>query len=416
MKLIPKKYKGHGLHVYCNKCNRTITKKCIGEGGSAKACPNQEDWKYKAILHVPVPGTSGKKKSTTLSATTLEEAFVELQEIKSNFKENGYSKRPNELLLGDGVQRYLDKIHNQGEFSGNSKVLSEDHRKDVVRIVDRFVHSIRLAGENPDTLLLNDMSERFAAPFANYIKKFAKAQTSRDRHIRVMRAFIEFLKNRGMYNGGNFFKTIETQKIQSSPVAISDEEFENVLSIITRKNGAGYRGERKENHYKPWLADLYKLARYTGIRKEDLYELRWSDVHDVGDGVQVIVSRNRKVERILKKDVILEVIPVTKKLKSLLRKLEKEREGSESKLIETNHTWKSFRDCISRAFTHYYKIAYPNNQHKLYKQLRKSQMTDISAKLGVDAHKITGHTGNAVLDKHYIDKIMLAKKMMELEE
>lgn len=51
----------------------------------------------------------------------------------------------------------------------------------------------------------------------------------------------------------------------------------------------------------------------------------------------------------------------------------------------------------------------------MFKQLRKSQITDIAVLLGDDAYKITDHSGNAVLDKHYIDKIEKAIKREELK-
>jgi integrase len=405
---IPKKYQKSGLHIYCNKCKKYMTKNY--------SCEHKESWKYKIKIHIP--GTQSKSRSKTCKSSDIEGAMVELHEFNKEFKNVNRKitlKKGGTLIVG--VQRYLQMIHREGEFSRNPKSLDPIHVKDCLRVIDRFIQSLKNSGKKPDSMLLSDLDERVIAPFKELVDKIIRSTAARDRHTRIMRSFINFLTNRGMYKGANFFKSVATSNIQPSPIAINQDEFKKIISAINEGNSWGIKGSsRKKNYYRQWFKDLIILSRYTGLRKEEIYNLKWSDIITVKGNFRLLIVHNLKVERLLDKDDILKVVPVTKKLGEILDRLEKNPFKTDSKILDTGMTWKAYRDFVSRAFTHFYKVAMPEVEHKVFNQLRKSQITDIQSILGEDAHLISGHSNNSVISKHYVDKIQAAIKLLELEE
>tara|TARA_B100000508_G_scaffold138385_1_gene134329 strand:+ start:9688 stop:10974 length:1287 start_codon:yes stop_codon:yes gene_type:complete len=423
MKLIPEELKGQGLHVYCNKCKRQLSadSTCKDSGSDVKSCQSKEKWKYKMVFHVPQPNGPGKKKTTISKAKTLTGAIKELEEKKKEMK-SGFSPIRKERTLKEGIQLFLEKKFGTGEYSDVETKLSKQHQQDILRVVERFLLSLKRSGKNPDVMLLNDLDDSVLAPFYKLLREeFEIGRRTRDRHTRIMRSFMRFLEDRGIYNGGNFFMTHSVSAVNESPVAVTDQELEKVLSSIKPENGWGIKGtNRRKYYYRDWLPFMFRLARLTGLRNEELYQLSVNDIKEFekdGEKFKLIVTHNLKVERLKAEEEkeVLKVIPVTAELESLLEEL-REHNISSDKVVETNLTLGPFKDFIGRAFTHFYKTAFPGQQHKVFKQIRKANYSEIAGLLGEQAKHLTGHTEKAILDKHYVDKIMAAMKLMEIKK
>ena len=79
--------------------------------------------------------------------------------------------------------------------------------------------------------------------------------------------------------------------------------------------------------------------------------------------------------------------------------------SSGDSLIDNNLMQSTFKDTLSRSFTHFYTVAYPNKPVKHFKHLRKSHFTELGSILGPDTYLASGHSSNRVLEKHYINRI-----------
>lgn len=412
--IIPIKYKRQGLRLYCNKCKREVSSKCGETGEKPAKCNSQKYWKYKMIFHIPQVSGPGKKKTKICSANTINEALIELYQKKGEFKEDKKPFVSNGKTLLNGIQSYLRKKHNEGEYQGQSKQLSNNHKEDVVRTLERFIESLRLSGNNPDEMFLDDLDASVLNSFYTFIRTFGTSTSMIDRHTRIMRNFLKFLTDRGMYKGANFFKTVDLSPIVSSPISITDDELQTIVKIITIENGIAETTKGKRiDFFRPWMAFVFQLARHTGLRTEEIYELKWDDTITVGEH-KLLMVHNLKVERLKSQENILKVVPVTQELEKLLLEI-KNSNYSGVRVIETGYNGEYFGDLIGRAFTHFYKIAFPNKKHKLFKQLRKTQMSDIYALLGEDAHKLSDHSGNVILEKHYVDKVQAAIKLLDIK-
>lgn len=403
IRLVPKKYKGLGLKVWCNECRAEQTQN--------NPCSHKIRWKYKILIQ-----KNNKKFRKTCKSTELQDALHELYDYKKEIE--CCSKIPVNTVhtpsLRDGISRYLDSVFKRNEFQDEQENTS-DYEKECLLVLERFHNSLEIEGYNPDVLLLTEINEKMLAPFYKHIKECGvKASATKDKHTRIMRAFLEFLTKRGMYSGPNLFKSIKTSGIESNPISITDDELDKILNSITKDNGWGLKGSnRKKNYYRDWLPSFILLARHTGLRREELFELSWSKLVTLPSGKKYFVVKDFKKSRQKKKE-FFKPVPVTKKVNEVLNSLPSKSEG---KVISTDFiSVNSFKDFISRAFSHFYKVAVSGDKKKTFKQLRKSQMTDIRAILGDKAHLVSGHGSNVVLDNHYVDRLEMAIKMLELEE
>jgi hypothetical protein len=229
MKLIPESQKKKGLRVYCNGCKTEISKKCKHD---------KVNWRYKMVIYIP--GGMGKKTGKICKAQNIDGALVELKQYREEIEFRKIIPLKTGFSLTEGVDRFLAMVHNQGDYVDERK-FSTDHAKDCTRIIERFIVSLKKSGRNPNRMMLSELDIMIVKPFYNEVKIHAKGDSTKDRHTRIMRRFLNFLTNCGMYTGANFFKTIRTSNISSSPVAITDEEFDAVLSNLTEKNGWGIK-------------------------------------------------------------------------------------------------------------------------------------------------------------------------------
>ncbi len=414
MKIIPKEYDGQGLFVYCNRCKKQFKDNC----GCEKGCVPERDWRYKMVQHVPEPNGPGKKHTKICASKTLKGALKELREFKAEQQMSSLlTSRIEGNTVQDCIDAFIRKKFNEGEYSNQKKVLSVSHKKDIIRVIERFKEALGKMNKKPVTMKIAELNASILKPFSDVVNSYGTGGAMQDRHTRIMRNFLKFLEERGMYSGGNFFKTISTESISSSPVAVDEEELNKVISVIKPENGIGKRGtRRRKNYFTPWMHFAFRLARLTGVRVEEIYELAWKNIVShtkKGQEFQLLVIHNLKVERLRNEKNILKVIPITGELEELLEEI-KNSKFTGDKIIESGMTLGYFRDCVSRAFTHFYEMAF-GKKDKKFKMLRKTQLTDIASYLGPDAKLLTGHSGQNILDKHYVDKVQAAIKMMELK-
>ena len=134
-----------------------------------------------------------------------------------------------------------------------------------------------------------------------------------------------------------------------------------------------------------------------------------------------ILVNNLKVERQrgegFNQNVALKIIPITKSLKKLLLRMKYEQmKGSQAYLLAPDRTKTSsdkIMELLSKGFSHFYKQL--NTGRTLqFKSLRKTYLTYLNATISGDTKKLSSHTTDAVLQKHYIDDKVISKAIKEL--
>lgn len=400
VKLIPHTKQGHGLMVFCNKCKKRQ---------SANHCIHQDKWKYKTDFKI-----EGKRYAKVLQSNNYEDALQELFSIKSQIKnpkepQIQLSRRDHTII--EGIEKYGQKIACVDEFQDN-KPKSKNHQNECLRIVDRFGESLESLGVNLFSTPLNSLPVKITGVFSSYIKaKYnVRSQSSKDKHTRIMRHFFDFLKNADMYHKPNFFKLIETKPIESSSITVSDLEFKEVLKVICRDNGHTVARGGTRNQYYDWLKDALVIARFTGLRSKELFNLKWSDIKEYEDTHFLFVI-DWKVTEIKGVDTY-KAIPLEDELYQYLNEYVSR---TDTYIIDTGYKFSTFKDNLSRAFTHFYKVAFPGQKIKNFKHLRKAHITELSSILGEEAYLASGHSGNRVIEQHYINQIEAATKFSKFK-
>ncbi len=390
--MVPENKKWHGLIVFCNECKKSQTAK--------NHCGHKNRWVYKTDFKF-----ERKRYSKVLKSDNLQDAFSELIGFKDsikNVKVSPLNLISKDFTILESMEKYFAKVTCQQEFKYNKRK-TKDHQNECLRVVNRFGSSLEAAGICLATTPIDNLTVAVLKVFYAYLDENFNIHSDSgiDKHTRILRAFFEFLKKVGMYHGANFFKAIETNSIEGNPVTLTDDEYQKVLEVITPENGVKIHNGVTRNQYSKWLKSAIIIGRHTGLRRDELYNLTWSSIieHEGGRFFNII---DLKVSQ-QKGKIYSKVAPITDELYEYLLLIKEDSTGD--KIIESGLSKTTFRDNLSRAFTHFYGVAYPNQKVKNFKYLRKTHITELSSILGEEAYQASGHAGSRVLEKHYIDRV-----------
>jgi integrase len=355
----------------------------------------------------------------------LKEAIRETMNFQRQIKENSAiddrvisSNRTRDkripVLLIHAISRYLAWLNGEGVVEHLKDTKSTEHIKDIERILSVFMESLHLNNINIQSVLMNDLDDQLVGIFHGYLlnnKKF-KNRTF-NKYIGTLRTFVNWYSKEFKVSISDSFNKVKLRLVISNPQAISKEAFSNLLNQIKPENGFKYYAnskKNKRNYYTEYLKSAFIWALNTGLRREELCNLKHSDVVEKNN-IKSLKVENYKVNRIMKKTNNEEkefiFIPITDTLERLLSDAGHE-QWVESDLfiiapeVKKNRN-KVIGDALSRGFTHfYYQIDLDNPL--TFRCLRKTYITALSMYIGNRTNIVTNHSGNDVLDKYYIDK------------
>jgi len=412
---VPAKYKRCGIKVKCGTCKWQVASTCKKNNKSLHLCPNKESHKY--CLIICVPNSPGQRRIKILDTKDFSVALTELEKFKTELSTKGYHKaaiRERDVItptLLNYATAYLNSMSGENTPAILIRKRSKEHIDDITRTMERFGTALKKAGYNIKTLELKDITDDEVSVFHEYLLDVLKLKTrSYNKHISAMRTFYNWAIRVKDYKGSNPFNHIELKKVIAIEKSIiSKTEFEKLLQLTTYANGVD---ERNKNLYKDWLRPAYRLAIETGLRREELITLRWSDIVPLEGDKLVFRISNLKVNRIDTGEDdgnYLKNVPITKSLMNLLLELGYERMKDTVAFIidrPDGSDIKYMMDLLSRSFAHFIKLA---TDRKLeFKDLRKTYITHLTMALGTNAKLFTGHTNDTVLKSHYLNGAFLA--------
>ena len=396
-----------GLYIYCKTC-RTYNPKC-------KHLDRQF---YRLRIHIP--GTKNGVKSIFLTAQNYNDAVIEAVNFENDLALNGFQQfkatnidSSNDYNIGDAVIKYRQYLTGDTHYAHLKRNLSKGHIDESIRFCWKFIESLDKKREikftRPSDVKAEDVSDFFifTESIYNSPKTFNKC-------FNAVRAFFEFLIEIENINIKNPFRNFVPKALSQKKIEIlTQEEFNKILECVDTFNSQkklGGKGEIK-SMYRPYLKDGFKLFLLTGGRREEVINLKWSNIYSTSQGIKLILIENLKVQRIKKNNQkIHRPIGITVDLEEFLNEL-----GMNEKIGKDDFILFPDRDCssevlmnnLSKGFT-YYKNAAGIKKDVSLRSLRKTYLTWQNQVLGDDTRLISSHSSNNVLEKFYLDPTVLS--------
>lgn len=403
-----------GLKIFCRTCRVDNSK-----------CRHYDRQVYRVRIHVP--GTKNATKSFYLEAKNYNDAIIECALIEKELIQNGFEKVKQidslsltDYSIGDALVKYREYMSGESKYAHLKKNLTQEHIDECVRFCWKLVENVALTKNikrtRPTDIKIEDVSNFYKWAEQNY------SPTTFNKCFNAIRTFFEFLIDIENIDMKNPFRNFVPKVVTPSNIdIITEDEFNQILAAVDTYNPyITLRGKgEKKKMFKPFLKDGFKLFLLTGGRREEVVDLKWSDIYSTPQGIKLFIFDNLKVNRI-KKDSKerKKYIGINADLEDFLIELGmNEKIGKDEYILSPNRDriTKTMMSDLSKGFTHYKNGAGIKKDISL-SNLRKTYLTWHHQILGDDTGLVSSHSTTHVLDKYYLDpKVLTAVEISALK-
>lgn len=391
-----------GLKIYCNKCKKYNPK-----------CNHIDDLNYRIVVHIP--GTKNSTKIKTLISKNYDDAVKESIDVIRGLKLNDYKdlatdNDSKEYTMIGAILKYNQYLSGEYELKHLIKKVSEGHRKESLRFIKLFCNVLK-SHHKFEIMRVKDVSVKDVSRFYESMEKHYAPRTFNKCMI-SLKSFFNFLieiekidmKNPfSVYNSKSVFSTINE--------TITKDEFDRILDCIDSSDSLlklGGKGEIK-NMYRDYLKVGFKLFLLTGGRREEVVDLRWSDIYYSGD-TYFFMIKNKKVERNQNiEGAFNKYIPINSDLLDLLNEMGFEDKKTSNDFIlcpDRKESHLTIMNTLSKSFS-FYKDKAGITKNISLKHLRKTYISWVNQVMGNETGKLTSHSTDKVLIDHYLDPKIL---------
>ena len=285
----------------------------------------------------------------------------------------------------------------------------------MVRFVlsDFFFQSLKDTS-SVQTILVSKINNFHVSRFYKYLESKNYSGKTFNSHWDSLRRFYDFINEIQKVKCDNPFKHFTRKKIvKQTNLSLTKEEFNSILDAVNKTSAyltLGGKHKERKNMYRTYLIDGFKLFLLCGARREEVVDLKWSDIFISTKGIMFFKIQNLKVTRNKKRETEKH-IPINRDLQALLYELGYDNKKHTDEFVlypertESSHT---IMNNLSKAFTHYRKNAGIEKNISL-KNLRKTYITWLNQVLGKDTGIVSGHSTKEVINTYYIDPQILSK-------
>ncbi|MBP6335231.1 MAG: site-specific integrase [Bacteroidia bacterium] len=298
------------------------------------------------------------------------------------------------------------------------KVRSSAHIKDVEHAFIVFTEAIKENRLDWEGITINDLNDEVIGYIYEHLEQRNYSARTKNKYYSYGKSFLKWWQDE-YYPIRNWFSRITRHEEVHNPQSMPLNEFDDLLEILSPEGGVKeYQSKSKptRNYYKPYLKSAFKLGLLTGLRREELINLKWGNIqYDKEEQPIYIKVEDYKSNRIRKRELNkkYKYVPISSELQKLLVEMSRSIETQNDEFILApeirQSRTKSMADNLSRGFSHFYEQL--NTGRSLtFKSLRKSYITALK-QYTFNPKEISGHSGNQVLERHYIDREKVAISM-----
>ena len=406
---IPKKYRGHGLHIYCTarNCTKVITNpksECGKSGLLAISCPFKESHTFQSRIWNPILQKTNLIRNHRVDS--FEKALELHQEYQVEVKECNYNvitAKPESIkpiILSSCIQHYMDHLHDIDVPEYKKRNLSKGHISTCERQLLAFFESLEINNINPRSITTDAVNDEHLGYFHSELERRGYAGKTYNNYMGGVRDFFNYAIKELKIDMDNPIQGVKRKIENRNKSIIHYHEFNMLLDAISPDNSIAYVGEKsrkKVDYYRPWLKDVFIGALLTGERRKGLVELKWSDIE--GDFIGIPDHKNNSRT---KTNNYRTYVVITDDLMDLLIRL-----GIEKYLGSDNYIFvpewenrKTLKEFMSKSFSHFWKTTGIQKEVS-FRHLRKTYITQMMALLG-DKAKNVKHTNDKTAAEYYI--------------
>lgn len=402
-----------GLKIFCKTCRVDNTN-----------CKHYGNQVYRVRIHVP--GTGNSVKTKYLTATNYDDAVLETIQFQKELTSNNYNP-PIEIAevgtdynIVGAILKYNQYMSGKSIYAHLKKDVSKGYIDETIRYCKLFAKSLKKT-RDLRTTRVTDIQKMDVANFYELAEEKYSEKTF-NKCLNSVKSFYEFLIDVEEIEMRNPFRNfVSKTTIPASIDTITQKEFEDIIDAIGVAdpicNMSGKYG--KKNRFRPYLKDGIKLFLYTGGRREEVVNLKWSEIFTTENGVDTFIVDNLKVKRIKKnKNECKKFFPINVDFKEYLMELGmKDKLGKDEYILCPNRTETTacIMDNLSKGFTHYKEAAGIKKNISL-SNLRKTYITWTNQVLGSETGRVTSHATSQILKDYYLDpKVLGAVEKAALE-
>lgn len=376
-----------------------------------------EKQRYKAVLINPF---TGKKQTRDLVSRNYDEAILELLKFKDELHNPmviapvKVDEKP--LLFIDCVSNYLNWLENIDVPAQFQRKRTDKHIKSSQRYLEKFTEFLKDKKFNLKTFKITEIDDKVVGWYFEKVTSKTSSPSTFNHIFGVLKSFFKFLVKIKKYQIYNPFELIQMRNIRiNNPESISSEEFFKLLDGINNNNNVkkyvykeknGEERVENKNQYYTWLKDIIELGAYTGRRRSELINMKFSMIKTDENGVPIYIEApdikvNKLKNNTDEKRQKLVFIPMIKELKDLLNRLGyEENKNTDNFIIAPNITIErsSMELLASKSFSYFWKKV--NSKKEIgFKHLRKTYVTLLGNYQKIDEiGLITGQTKNVIED------------------
>jgi integrase len=332
-----------------------------------------------------------QRKEVALRITRKSPARKELNRLEEKWERGEYDPwregAPNGYLnAAEAVDEFLDD--KQGSIRDSTHDTYQQQLEAWVEVT-------------PPRLMLQDLMEEHLRPYLFQADTSRATKRKRYRHLRL---FFNWAEKQGHIDDSPLSAIDQPKKQEKKPEYLTRSQVDTLLSTIDEhaENTEDAVGRSPDVQ---WIKDAIRIAVSTGLRRGELFNLRWSEV-DLESRMLFVRNRDRDEdgEEFTSKSGHEKAVPIRGDAEEVLNRRVDEGKRDRTTYVLTNRNDEAIEpNTLTQRFKFFVRKADLNNQERLSLHSLRDTAATWLAMEGVQPRliqEILGHSSGSVTEKY----------------